>query len=77
MVVVVLLGARLAIAQAPEPTGKHPRILLDDTLRATWKQQAQAKDFTITRAIDRCEDTRTRPGEYQIDSYMGDRKSVV
>lgn len=71
LVVVVLLGARSAVAQAPEPTGKHPRILLDDTLRATWVAQARGKDVAITRAIDRCEDTRTRPGEYQIDSYMG------
>jgi len=69
IILLALLSAR-AFAQ-PSPAGKHPRILLDDTLRTTWKQQAQAKDFAITRAIDRCEDTRNNAKEYQIDSYMG------
>lgn len=68
---IVLCAVRVASAQAPEPSGKHPRLLLDDALRTTWKQQAQAKDLAITRAIDRCEDTRANAKEYQVDSYMG------
>src|SRR5205823_3488555 len=36
-IAILVLAARVAAAQSPEPTGKHPRILLDDTLRAAWK----------------------------------------
>ena len=65
----VLLGARSAHAQAPEPSGPHPRILLDDKLKAAWK--SQAKTGAVARAIARCDDTRNNAKEYQRDSYMG------
>ncbi|MBS1118355.1 MAG: hypothetical protein H6Q90_583 [Deltaproteobacteria bacterium] len=56
---------------AMEPTGPHPRILLDDKLRAAWKLQAKVKDSAVARAIQRCEDTRTSPNDFRNDSYMG------
>lgn len=57
--------------KAPEPAGRHPRILLDDKLRATWKAQAKVKDSAVARAITRCELTRSAPKDYTHDSYMG------
>ena len=69
---IILLTARAAAAdKAPEPSGPRPRILLDASLRATWKTQAKQQDSAVARAIARCEDTRSNPGEYQKDSYMG------
>jgi len=60
-----------ASAQAPDPTGPHPRILLDDSLRTAWKQQAKQGDSPVGKAIARCKATRDDPGEYRRDSYMG------
>ncbi len=74
VVAIVVLAGRVAFAQAPEPAGKHPRILLDDTLRAAWKSQAPAgekSEGAVGKAITRCELTRSNPKEYQRDSYMG------
>lgn len=65
----IFLGAVTpAAAQAPEPSSPHPRILLDDKLRATWKKQA--KQGAVARAIARCDDTRTNK-EHLRDTYMG------
>ncbi len=70
-IVGVLVASRVAFAQAPEPTGKHPRILLDDALRAAWKKQAKQAGSPVARAIERCKATRSDPKEYERDSYMG------
>ncbi|HEU0029668.1 MAG TPA: hypothetical protein VFQ53_03470 [Kofleriaceae bacterium] len=77
-VLVVITHAALAqaprvasAASAPEPTGAHPRILLDDELRTAWKAAAKVKDSAVAKAIARCEDTRKNPKEYERDSYMG------
>jgi hypothetical protein len=66
---IVLGTTSYAAAQAPEPSGAHPRILLDDKLRATWKKQA--KEGAVARALARCDETRSNPKEFQRDSYMG------
>ncbi len=71
LIVVMLVGAGVVHAQAPEPTGNHPRILLDDGLRESWKKLAGVEGGAIARAIARCEATRREPKEYQRDSYMG------
>jgi hypothetical protein len=71
VVVVLALGSSTAIAQAPEPSGAHPRILLDESLRASWKAAAKQADSAVARAITRCEATRSNAKEYQRDSYMG------
>jgi hypothetical protein len=60
--------AATAHAAPPEPTGPHPRMLLDGSLRATWK--AQRKAGAIAAAIDLCEDAgNTR--EHGGAQYMG------
>ncbi len=56
---------------AAEPSGPRPRMLLDAKLRGTWKQQAKVKDSAVARAIQRCDDTRSKPADYRSDSYMG------
>lgn len=68
--IILALASGVANAQ-PEPTGKHPRILLDDGLRASWKKQAGDKSGAVAKAIGRCEATRREPKEFQRDSYMG------
>ena len=70
--IVVTLGLLGGVARAapPEPRGKHPRILLDATLRANWKKQAGEKG-AVARAIARCDEIRSRPKEFARDLYMG------
>ncbi len=58
---------------ALEPKGPHPRILLDDALRATWKKQAKIEGSAVARSVARCRASRTdaKHPDYQRDSYMG------
>ncbi|MEO8700227.1 MAG: hypothetical protein ABI867_09290 [Kofleriaceae bacterium] len=70
--VLILVAAGTAAAQpAPEPSGPHPRILLDESLRTAWKAAAKRSDSAVANAIIRCEATRSNAKEYQRDSYMG------
>ena len=59
-----------AAAQA-EPKGPHPRLLLDDALRATWKKQAGQKGSAVARSIAACDQIRADPKESARDYYMG------
>jgi hypothetical protein len=72
-VVLTLIFARsIAIAApAPEPSGPHPRILLDEPLRTAWRAAAKRDGSAVAKAIARCADTRGRPHEHTRDSYMG------
>jgi hypothetical protein len=70
--IVLGLSAVLAsTAQAqPAPSGPHPRILLDDALRAQWKQAAGVRGSYVQKAIEHCEASRKDPHEYDHDNYM-------
>ncbi len=65
-----LFAPRLASAQK-EPTGAHPRMLLDDELRAAWKQAAKQKGSAVATAINACDDLTKDPAQYKRDLYMG------
>jgi hypothetical protein len=44
-----------AHAAPPEPSGKHPRILLDDALRSAWKKEVADGRGPVITAIKLCE----------------------
>ena len=58
VVVVLVLLAAVAHAAPPEPTGPHPRILLDDELRAAWRADAKANKGPVKGAIALCANAR-------------------
>jgi len=68
---VLLVVMVRAAAAAPEPRGKHPRIVLDAELRARWKKLAGTKGSAVKRSIERCEEVTKRPREFAKDFYMG------
>ena len=53
------------------PTPEHPRLLLDDAMRAAWKRQAGQAGSAVSRAVDRCTEITKNPKEFQRDLYMG------
>ena len=67
---VVLMISAAAVRAQPAPNGPHPRILLDDSLRAAWKKAAGDHDSYVHKAIEHCEDARRDPHEYDHDNYM-------
>lgn len=67
VVVVLALLTRLAVAAPPEPSGPHPRMLLDAKLRAAWKTQAQGGRGPIAGAITLCSEDKGHEGAL----YMG------
>ncbi len=72
---IAALAAR-AMATPPEPTGAHPRMLLDSELRAKWRAQAGRGDGPVADAIRLCEDARkTRNHDRAL--YMGSEWSKV
>jgi hypothetical protein len=50
---------RAALATPAEPTGPHPRMLLDAQLRAALQERAKAGRAPITGAVAMCERART------------------
>lgn len=73
--IVISLGGR-ALAGPPEPTSKHPRMLLDDKLRAQWRAMATLSQRPIAGAIRLCEDAR-KTRKYDRALYMGSEWSKV
>ena len=71
LALVLLLATAAPAAAAPEPSGKHPRIVLDDKLKARWKKLAKDKDSFTAKAVKRCADIGKRPKEFAKDLYMG------
>jgi MYXO-CTERM domain-containing protein len=57
-------------AAAPEPSRAHPRLFLDDKIRATWKKQV-GKDSAIAAAIGHCNASKRGGRDYTNDRYMG------
>lgn len=74
--VLVASVARVAVADAPPPTGKHPRIVLDGELRARWREAAHAAHGPVVGAIALCNDARTT-GEHDRAVYQGSEWSSV
>lgn len=64
-----LLGAGTARVAHAQPA-RHPRLFLDDALRATWKAQAKDKGSIVANAIAVCRGT-DRPGDHEHAGYMG------
>ncbi len=74
--VIVLLLAGVAGATPPEPTGPHPRMLLDKEVRAAWQEQAKAAHGPVVGAIALCNDARvTREHERAV--YQGSEWAKV
>jgi hypothetical protein len=67
---VLVLIAGIAHATPPEPTGPHPRMLLDANLKAAWKEQAKLPHGPVVGAIRLCEDARNGH-EYDHAVYQG------
>lgn len=65
-VVVLLILSGVAAAAPPEPSGPHPRMLLDSKLRAAWKAQGQTGHGPVGGAITLCNDK-----EHEGALYMG------
>src|SRR5579862_2364840 len=71
--VTLVIAARAAAA---EPTGPHPRILLDRDLRAAWREQAKLPHGPVKGAIALCEDARTTK-EHEHAVYQGSEWAKV
>ena len=67
--------ASAAVVRA-DPTGPHPRILLDPSLRAAWRAQAEAAHGPVKGAIALCEDARSTP-EHDRALYQGSEWAKV
>jgi hypothetical protein len=77
LVVVGLVGAaRPASATPPEPSGAHPRILLDAPLKAAWAGQANNHHGPVVGAIALCED-QLNTGAHDRALYMGSEWSKM
>jgi hypothetical protein len=62
--------AEPADAAPPEPSGPHPRMLLDAELRAAWRARAKTGHGPIAGAIEVCGGDRS-PREHAGAQYMG------
>lgn len=72
----VLLLASVASAAPPEPSGPHPRLLLDDALRAAWKADAKANRGPVKGAIALCSNARDT-AKYDRALYQGSEWAKV
>jgi hypothetical protein len=71
LAVALLLVTGVASAAPPEPSGPHPRILLDARLRADWKAQGQRGHGPVASAIQLCDEEATSPTKHNGALYMG------
>ena len=60
-----------AAAQPDIPARPHPRLLLDDKLKSSWKRLASQAGSPVARAVDRCKQIGSNPKEFERDLYMG------
>jgi hypothetical protein len=68
-------GSR-AHAAPPEPSGAHPRMLLDAELRAQWRVMAKLSAGPVVGAIRLCHAARTSR-DFDRALYMGSEWSKV
>jgi len=72
----LLLVTGVASAAPPEPTGPHPRMLLDANLRAAWKAQVKRGHGPVVGAVALCEDDLGAHGHDRA-LYMGSEWAKV
>ncbi|HEY5946936.1 MAG TPA: hypothetical protein VIV40_15640 [Kofleriaceae bacterium] len=58
LLIILMLATSVAHATPPEPTGPHPRMLLDKELRSQWRAMAKLNAGPVFGAIRLCEDAR-------------------
>ena len=71
----LLTATSIAHAAPPEPSGPHPRMLLDKELQAAWKIQAQEERGPVVGAIALC--TSGQSGAHDRGLYQGAEWSRV
>lgn len=59
LVAIAISLATHASAAPPEPSGAHPRLLLDANLRAQWRAMGKLSSGPVVGAIRLCENART------------------
>ena len=69
---IVLLAAVAAAEPAPppEPSGPHPRMLLDDELRAAWRADALANRGPVAASLALCREAR-ETNTHDQEGYQG------
>jgi uncharacterized protein (TIGR03382 family) len=60
----------VALAAPPEPSGPHPRILLDATVRSAWKAALEQGRGPVAGAAQLCDEDRSRR-DHDGSLYMG------
>ena len=72
LVITIVLAsiAKPGHAGVAVPSGAHPRIVLDDALKATWKKAAKDPTSVVSRMISKCDVIGKDPKEYDHDVYM-------
>lgn len=70
VIALLVLTATAAVAAPPEPSGPHPRMLLDAELKAAWQADAKANRGPVKGAIALCSDARDT-GEHDRAVYQG------
>jgi hypothetical protein len=75
-VVATSVAAHSAHAAPPEPTGPHPRMLLDNDLRAAFRAYAKLSAGPVIGAIRLCEEGRTTK-EHDRALYQGSEWSKL
>ncbi len=76
VLVLLLSASALAHAAPPEPSGPHPRMLLDAPLKAAWKAQASAERGPVIGAIKLCTEAHDTP-EHDNAVYQGSEWAKV
>lgn len=76
IIALVLALSRVAAATPPEPTGAHPRMLLDRDLRAQWRAMAKLPVGPVIGAIHLCDEARTTR-DHDRAVYMGSEWAKV
>ena len=67
--IALVVASSVAHAAPPEPSGAHPRMLLDEEMRTAWKAQATAERGPIPGSIALCESGATRKHDGAV--YQG------
>jgi len=70
LILVTLAATSIAEAAPPEPSGPHPRMLLDNELRTTWRAHAKLSAGPVVGAMRLCEEGRTTK-EHDRALYQG------
>src|ERR1041385_2951798 len=75
-VIVLMLFTGVAHATPPEPTGAHPRMLLDDALKRDLRQYAKLPVGPVAGAIKLCDEARSTK-EHVRALYQGSEWAKV